>query len=72
MLSVSVQGEVDITTVALNDHRVPVIVIQQAAGGHRGVTHDRAVLIAACNCKAGKKEENTHEVEYFAEPKIKK
>lgn len=55
MLSVSVQGEVNITTVALNDHWVPVIVIQQAAGGHRGVTHDGAVLIAACNWQAGKR-----------------
>lgn len=49
VLSVSVQGEVDITTVALNYRRVPVIVIQEAAGGHGGMTHDGAILITACN-----------------------
>lgn len=49
VLSVSVQSEVDVPTVALNHHRVPVIVIQEAASGHRGMTQDRAVLIAACD-----------------------
>lgn len=49
VLSVSVHGEVDITTVALNHHWVPVIVIQEAASGHRGVTQDGAVLVTACN-----------------------
>lgn len=49
VLGVSVQGEVDITTVAFDHHRVPVIVIQEAAGGHRGMTQDRAILITACN-----------------------
>lgn len=47
VLSVSVQGEVDVAAVALDDHRVPMIVIQQAAGGHGGVTQDGAVLIAS-------------------------
>lgn len=49
VLGVSVQGEVDVTTVALNYHRVPVIVIQETASGHRGMTQDRAILIAACS-----------------------
>lgn len=49
VLSVSVQGEVDVTTVALNHDRVPVIVIQEAAGGHRSMTQDRAILVTACN-----------------------
>lgn len=49
VLSVSVQGEVHIATVAFNHYWVPVIVIQEAPCGHRGMTQDRAILITACN-----------------------
>lgn len=48
VLSVTVQGEVDIPPVAFDHHRVPVIVIQEAAGGHRGMPQDRSILITAC------------------------
>lgn len=48
VLSVTVQGEVDIATVALNHHGVPMVVVQQAASGHRGVTQDGAILVTAC------------------------
>lgn len=47
VLSVSVQGEVDVAAVALDHHRVPVIVIQEAAGGHGSMTQDRAILVTA-------------------------
>lgn len=49
VLSVSVQGEVDVSAVAFDHHRVPVVVVQQAAAGDGGVTQDGAVLVAACN-----------------------
>lgn len=48
VLSVSIQGEVDIATVALNHHYVPVVVIQETASGHGGVPQDGAVLVTAC------------------------
>lgn len=48
VLGVSVQGEVDVAAVALDHHRVPVVVVQQAAGGHGGVAQDGAVLITSC------------------------
>lgn len=49
MLRVPVQGEVDVPSVALNHHRVPVIVIQETASSNGGVTHDGAILVTACN-----------------------
>lgn len=49
VLSMSVQCEVHITTVALDYHRVPVIVIQEATRCHRCMTQDGAILITACN-----------------------
>lgn len=49
MLCVPVQGEVDISSVALDHHRVPVIVIQEAASSDGGVTQDGAILVTAWN-----------------------
>lgn len=49
MLCVPVQSKVDVSSVALNHHSVPVIVIQEAAGGDGGVTQDGAILVTACN-----------------------
>lgn len=49
MLRVPVQGEVDVPSVALNHHRVPVIVIQEAASSDGGVTQDGAILVTAWN-----------------------
>lgn len=49
MLCVPVQREVDISSVAFNHHSVPVTVIQEAASGDGGVTHDGAILVTACN-----------------------
>lgn len=49
MLRVPVQGEVDIPSVALDHHRVPVIVIQEAASSDGGVTQDGAILVTAWN-----------------------
>lgn len=46
--SVMVQGKVDISSVALNDNWVPVMIIQQAATAYRCVTQDGTVLVAAC------------------------
>ncbi|KAK0140527.1 hypothetical protein N1851_022496 [Merluccius polli] len=48
VLSVRVQGEVDIAAEAFDDHRVPVVVVQQAAAGHGGVAQDGAILVTAC------------------------
>lgn len=45
-LRVLVQGEVHATAVSLDPHGMPVVVIQQAAAGHRGVALDGAVLVA--------------------------
>lgn len=53
VLRVPVQGEVDVASVALDHHRVPVVVVQQAARGHGGVAQDGAVLVAACNSHIG-------------------
>lgn len=47
LLSVVVQSEVDIPAVALYDNRVPVVIIEQAPAGHRGVTLNGAVLVTA-------------------------
>lgn len=47
VLRVPVQRVVDVTSVALDDHRVPVVVVQEAAARHRRVTEDGAVLVAA-------------------------
>lgn len=49
MLHVPVQGKVDVPSVALDHHSVPVIVIQEAASGDGGVTQDRAILVTAYN-----------------------
>lgn len=49
MLHVPVQGEVDIPSVALDHHRVPVIVIQETASRDGGMTQDGAILVTACN-----------------------
>lgn len=49
MLCVPVQSEVDVSSVALNHHSVPVTVIQEAAGGDGGVTQDGAILVTACS-----------------------
>lgn len=46
--SVLIQREVDVSSVALNHDRVPVMIIHQAAAAHRRVAHDRTVLVAAC------------------------
>lgn len=46
--SVLIQGKVDISPVALNHNRVPVMIIQQAATAHWCVTQDGTVLVAAC------------------------
>lgn len=51
VLRVSVQGEVDVAAVALDHHRVPMVVIQQASGGHGGVAQDGAILITSCCCR---------------------
>ena len=48
VLGVRVQGEVDVAAKALDDHGVPVVVVQQAAAGRRGVAQDGAVLVTAC------------------------
>lgn len=45
-LRVLVQGEVHAAAVSLDPHGVPLVIVQQAAIGHRGVTLDGAVLIA--------------------------
>lgn len=49
MLCMPVQGEVDVPSVALDHHGVPVVVVQEAASGDGGVTQDGAVLVAACD-----------------------
>lgn len=49
MLHVPVQGEVDIPSVALDHHRVPVIVIQETASRDGGMAQDGAILVTACN-----------------------
>lgn len=49
VLRVSVQGEVNVAAVAFDDHRVPVIVVQEAAGGHGGMAEDGAILVTTCN-----------------------
>lgn len=51
VLRVLIQGEVDVSPVALDHHRVPVMIVQQAAAAHRRVTQDGAVLVAACISK---------------------
>lgn len=56
-LRVLVQGEVHAATVSLDPHGVPVVIIQQAAAGHWGVTLDGAILVASWSGKAS--EENT-------------
>lgn len=45
MLSVSVQCEVDVATIAFNHHWVPVIVIQEAAGSYGGMAQDGTILV---------------------------
>lgn len=47
VLSVVIQGEVDVPPVALDDHWVPVVVVQQTPAGHSGVTLDGSMLVAA-------------------------
>lgn len=47
-LSVVIQSEVDVPSVALDDNGVPVVVVQQAAAGYGCVALDGSVLIAAC------------------------
>ena len=47
-LRVLVQREVHVPAIALDEDRVPVVVVQQAAAGHRRVALDGAVLVAAC------------------------
>lgn len=51
VLCVSVQGEVDVAAIALDHHRVPVVVIQQASCGHGGVAQDGAILVTSCCCR---------------------
>lgn len=46
VLSVVIQGEVQVSAVAFYDHWVPVVVIQQAPTCHSGVTLNGSVLIA--------------------------
>lgn len=46
-LCVFVQREVHAAAVSLDPYSVPVVIVQQAATGHRGVALDGAVLIAA-------------------------
>lgn len=59
VLGVMVQSEVHIPSVPLYDYRVPVVVIQQAPTGHRGVTLNGTVLVAAWRelCKAHGREQ---------------
>ena len=47
-LRVLVQREVHVPAIPLDQHRVPVVVVQQAAAAHRRVALDGAVLVAAC------------------------
>lgn len=47
VLCVSVQCEVDVAAVALDHHRVPVVVVQQTPGGHGSVAQDGAILITS-------------------------
>lgn len=56
-LRVLVQGEVHATAVSLDPHGMPLVIVQQAAAGHRGVTLDGAILIATWSGQAS--EENT-------------
>lgn len=46
-LRVTIEGEVDAASVAFDQNRVPVIIIQQTSTRHRRVTPNRAVLITA-------------------------
>lgn len=47
VLHTPVQGEVDAPALALDDHRVPVVVVQQAPRRHRRVAVDGAELVAS-------------------------
>lgn len=47
VLHASVQGEVDAPALALNDHRVPMVIIQQTSCCHRCVAIYRAKLVAS-------------------------
>lgn len=53
-LRVLVQGEVHAAPVSLDSHGVPVVIVKQAAAGHRGVTLDGAILIATWSGHGGK------------------
>lgn len=48
VLSVLIQGKVDISPVALNHNGMPVLIIQQTAAAHWCVTQDGTILVAAC------------------------
>lgn len=47
VLHTPVQGEVDAPALALDDHRVPVVIVQQTSGRHRRVAVDGAELVAS-------------------------
>lgn len=48
MLSMLIQSKIDISPVALNYYRMPMMVVQKTAAGHRRMAQDGAVLITAC------------------------
>lgn len=56
VLRAPVQREVDAPALALDDHRVPVVVVQQAACRHRRVAVDGTQLVASCVGRVGKRQ----------------
>lgn len=48
MLHAPVQCQVNAASLALNEHWVPVVIIQQASWCHRCVAIDGAKLVASC------------------------
>lgn len=47
VLRAPVQGEVNAPALAFDDHRVPMVVVQQTSGRHRCVAVDGAKLVAS-------------------------
>lgn len=47
VLSMLIKGEIDISPVALNYYRMPMMIVQQTAAGHRCMAQDGAVLITS-------------------------
>lgn len=48
VLSMLIESKIDISPVALNYYRMPMMVVQKTAAGHRCMAQDGAILITAC------------------------